>query len=87
MLKTGSDVERNDTGLSGGQMLFSQESLPDLHILSVIFSGNKIFHRTKCPADRKLCRTKPSFDFFSWANVRCLAIFKGLLCLKSTTLL
>ena len=23
----------------------------------------KIFHRTKCPADRRLYRTKPNFDF------------------------
>ena len=31
----------------------------------------KIFHRTKCPADRKFCRTKPIFDFFSRTNVPC----------------
>jgi hypothetical protein len=38
----------------------------------------KIFRRTKCPADRKFCRTKPIFDFFSRTNVRCPALFQGL---------
>ena len=50
-----------------------------MHILLTdIFVVIKIFHRTKCPADRKLCRTKLNFDFFNRTFVRCPALFQGL---------
>ena len=42
------------------------------------FVAIRLFHFTKCPADRILCRTKPNFDFFSRTNVRCPALFQGL---------
>ena len=41
------DVQLDETDLAGGQKLFSQESLPDIHILLTdIFCGNKNLHRT-----------------------------------------
>ena len=42
----------------------------------------KIFRRTKCPANRAFCRTKPISDFFSRTNVRCPAQFQGLIFLS-----
>ena len=73
------DVRGNETYISGGQKLFSQESLPGMNILSPEISCcNKNLPPDKCPADRKLCRTKPNFDFFSRTNVRCSTLFHGL---------
>ena len=37
----------------------------------------KIFHRTKCPADRKFRKVK-ILTFFNRTNVRCAALFQGL---------
>ena len=42
-------------------------------LANLVFVAIKISHRTKCPADRKWCRTKPNFDFFNGINVRCPA--------------
>ena len=43
------------------------------------FVAIKIFHRTKCPSDRKLCRTKPNVEFFSQTNLQCPVLFQGLI--------
>ena len=52
----------------------AEKSLEDLEKFFVVI---KIFHRTKCPADQKLCRTKPNFEIFSETNVQCPAPFQG----------
>ena len=45
--------------------------------LEKFFVTVKIFDRTKCPTDQKLCRTKPNFEIFSQTNVQCPAPFQG----------
>ena len=56
------DVQCNKTDLSGGQNLFSQESLPNMHILSPdIFCGNKNLSPGKMPGRSKVVPDKTEF--------------------------